>query len=161
MSSLSSPSAVEVAAKLPPVVPLPKVIQGVGFAAARVRVLREAARRYGQVFTINIPVFGRTVMVGDPALVRQVFTASTDDLINIQPNLSRMMGYGCVFALDRAEHRNRRKLLTPPFHGQSIKNYEQIIEEETLREAANWPVGEEFGPLEPMIPHPLIVILGA
>src|ERR1700693_2726348 len=161
MSSLSSPSAVEVAAKLPPAVSLPKVVQGVGFAAARVGMMRAAARRYGQVFTINIPVFGRTVMVGDPALVRQVFTAGTDDLINIQPNLSRMMGYGCVFALDRAEHRNRRKLLTPPFHGQSIKNYEQIIEEETLREAANWPVGEEFRTLEPMMRITLNVILRA
>ena len=148
-------------AKLPPAVPLPKVIQGAGFATLRVRTLREAARRYGPVFTINIPVFGRSVMVGEPALARQVFTASTDDLINIQPNLSRMMGYGCVFALERAEHRNRRKLLTPPFHGKSIKNYEQLIEEEALREAANWPVGEEFRTLEPMMRITLNVILRA
>jgi cytochrome P450 family 138 len=146
---------------LPPVVPLPKAIQGLGFAAVRPWMWHQLARRYGPVFTINIPVFGRTVVVSDPALVRQVFTASTDDLINIQPNLSRMMGPGCVFALDRTDHRNRRKLLTPPFHGKSIKNYEQIIEEETLRDAANWPVGEEFRTLEPMMRITLNVILRA
>ena len=99
-------------------------------------------KRYGQVFAINVPFFGRTVFVSDPALVRQVFTASTDDLINVQPNLSRVFGPGSVFALDRTEHRNRRKLLAPPFHGQSIKNYEKVIEEETLRESANWPEGD-------------------
>ena len=62
--------------------------------------------------------------------------ASTDDLINVQPNLSRIFGPGSVFALDGKEHRARRELLAPPFHGQSIKNYEKVIEEETLRETA-------------------------
>ena len=97
--------------------------------------------------------------MSDPALVRQVFTASTDDLINVQPNLSRVFGPGSVFALDRTEHRNRRKLLAPPFHGQSIKNYEKVIEEETLRESANWPQGKEFETLEPMNRITLNVIL--
>ncbi len=85
--------------------------------------------------------------------------ASTDDLINVQPNLSRIFGPGSVFALDGDEHRDRRKLLAPPFHGQSIKNYEKIIEEETLRESANWPQGKEFRTLEPMNRITLNVIL--
>jgi cytochrome P450 len=158
---MSAATTLEVPAKTPPAVPLPKLIQGVAFIAGRVPMLRQAARRYGPVFTLNIAIFGRTVVVADPALVRQVFTASTDDLINIQPNLSRLIGPGCVFALDRAEHRNRRKLLSPPFHGKSIKNYEQLIEEETLREAASWPVGQEFRTLEPMMRITLNVILRA
>ena len=148
-------------AKLPPTVALPKAIQGVGFAMSRRWTIRQAARRYGDVFTLNIPVFGNMVVVADPALVKQVFMASTDDLLNIKPNLSRVLGPGSIFALDRAPHRNRRKLLTPPFHGKSITNYEQIIEEETLREAANWPVGEEFRTLEPMMRITLNVILRA
>ena len=61
---------------------------------------------------------------------------------NIQPNLSRLLGSGSVFALDRDDHRQRRRLLAPPFHGKSIKNYETIIEEETLREIATWPEGD-------------------
>jgi cytochrome P450 len=92
-------------------------------------------------------------------LVRQVFLASTDDLMNVQPNLSRIFGPGSVFALDGSEHRNRRKLLAPPFHGQSIKNYEKVIEEETLRETSNWPEGKEFRTLEPMNRITLNVIL--
>ncbi len=72
-----------------------------------------------------------------------------------------MLGPGSVFALDRAEHRRRRKLLTPPFHGKSIKNYERIFEEETLREATDWPVGQEFPTLEPMMRITLNAILRA
>ena len=109
-------------------------MQGIGFAALADVDVRAVRRRYGDVFTMNVPVFGRTVFVADPQLAKQLFMANTDDVGNIQPNLSRVLGTGSVFALDGADHRRRRKLLTPPFHGKSIKNYEQIFEEETLRE---------------------------
>jgi cytochrome P450 len=144
---------------LPPAVRLPKPVQMVLMTAFRRRFLRYAAKRYGSVFAINVPFFGRSVVVSDPALARQVFLASTDDLINVQPNLSRIFGPGSVFALDGKEHRARRKLLAPPFHGQSIKNYEKVIEEETLRETATWPEGVEFRTLEPMNRITLNVIL--
>jgi cytochrome P450 family 138 len=145
--------------KAPPAVRLPKPVQGVLLAGFRRWFVRHAANRYGSVFAINVPFFGRSVVVSDPALVRQVFLASTDDLINVQPNLSRSFGPGSVFALDGKEHRARRKLLAPPFHGQSIKNYEKVIEEETLRETVTWPEGREFRTLEPMNRITLNVIL--
>ena len=96
------------------------------------------------MFTLTVPVFGNMVTVADPQIAKQLFAANTDDVGNIQPNLSRILGSGSVFALDGTEHQRRRKLLTPPFHGKSIKNYEMIFEEETLREAASWPDGQEF-----------------
>jgi cytochrome P450 family 138 len=146
-------------AKRPPVVGLPKPVQMVLLSGFRRWALRRGVKRYGPVFAINVPFFGRSVVVADPALARQVFLASTDDLINVQPNLSRIFGPGSVFALDGVEHRRRRKLLAPPFHGQSIKNYEKVIEEETLRETATWPEGREFRSLEPMNRITLNVIL--
>jgi cytochrome P450 family 138 len=145
--------------KKPPVVPLPKAVQGVLLSGFRRWFLRNAVKRYGPVFAINVPFFGRSVVVSDPALIRGVFLASTDELINVQPNLSRIFGPGSVFALNGAEHRARRKLLAPPFHGQSIKNYEKVIEEETLRETATWPEGVEFRTLGPMNRITLNVIL--
>jgi cytochrome P450 len=124
-------------------------------------MVRWLAPKYGGAFTLRIPVFGNVVIVSDPAIAKQVFTTSTDDLGNLQPNLSRVFGPGSVFALEGAEHRKRRKLLTPPFHGKSIKNYEKIVEEETLRETASWPEGEEFETLEPMMRITLNIILRA
>ena len=66
-----------------------------------------------------------------------------------------------MFALEGAEHRRRRKLLAPPFHGKAMKNYEAIVEEETLREVASWPEGSEFETLEPMMRITLNIILRA
>ncbi|WP_006242401.1 cytochrome P450 [Mycolicibacterium tusciae] len=147
--------------KMPPGPRLPKLVQGIGYALSRNRVYEHIARRHGDVFTMNLPMFGRTVIVANPLLAKQLFTASTDDVGNIQPNLSRVLGSGSVFALDGADHRLRRKLLTPPFHGKSITNYEKIFEEETLRESANWPEGQAFPTLEPMMRITLNAILRA
>jgi len=145
--------------KRPPALRVPKALQGFAFAGFRRQMVTKAYKRNGRVIELNLPFFGKTVLVSDPALIRTVFMASTDDLTNVKPNLSRIFGPGSVFALDRGQHRARRKLLAPPFNGQSIKNYEKVIEEETLRESANWPQGEEFRTLEPMNRITLNVIL--
>lgn len=149
------------AVHLPPRPRLPKFVQGIAFSVSRRRTVDWVARRHGDVFTLNVPVFGNTVCVADPQLAKQLFVANTDDVGNVQPNLSRILGSGSVFALDGADHRLRRKLLTPPFHGKSVKNYEKIFEEETLRESVGWPEGRAFETLEPMMRITLNAILRA
>ncbi|BBY39667.1 putative cytochrome P450 138 [Mycobacterium mantenii] len=149
------------AVKLPPAARIPKVFQGLGFAVSRRTMMRRLSRRYGSVFTLRLPMWGRVIAVSDPELAKQIFTTSPDELGNIQPNLSRLFGYGSVFGLEGDEHRRRRRLLAPPFHGKSMKNYESIIEEETLREIAGWPQGESFATLPPMMRITLNAILRA
>lgn len=149
------------AVRLPPAPRLPKVVQGLGFATSRRGMMRWLACRYGDAFTLNLPMYGRVVVVGDPALAKQIFTTGPDELGNIQPNLSRLFGSGSVFALDGEHHRRRRRLLAPPFHGKSMKNYEAIIEEETLRETAGWPEGQPFATLPSTMRITLNAILRA
>ena len=155
----SAPAPREV--RLPPTPPVPRLIQGLGFTTSRKWTVAQIVRRCGDVFTLQLPVFGRTVIVADPALAKELFMANTEDVGNIQPNLSRVLGSGSVFALDGTDHRRRRRLLTPPFHGKSIRNYEAIFEEETLREAQSWPEGTPFETLEPMMRITLNAILRA
>ncbi|AKK25556.1 cytochrome P450 [Mycobacterium sp. EPa45] len=147
--------------KLPPSPALPNALVSLAFMVARRPTTDWLTRRYGRCLTVRVPVFGNTVVVSDPALTKQIFTTSPDILYNIQPNLSRLLGPGSVFALDGVEHRVRRKLLTPPFHGKSIRAYEQIVVEETLREIESWPQGTEFETLEPMMHITLNIILRA
>ena len=149
------------AVRLPPATRLPKILQGLGFALSRRGMMQHLSRRYGNAFTLNIPIYGRVVVIGDPQLARQIFTTGPDDLGNIQPNLSRLFGSGSVFALDGDDHRRRRRLLAPPFHGKNMKKYEDIIEQETLREMANWPQGQPFATLPSMMHITLNAILRA
>jgi cytochrome P450 len=143
----------------PPQVRAPKLLQGVRFAFFRRRSMRSWIKRYGRIFEINVPFFGRSVVVSDPILVKAACTANADQLSNVQPNLGNWFGPGSVFGLDDGRHRDRRRLLAPAFHGRSLKNYEKVIEDETLRECANWPEGQEFRTLESMNRITLNVIL--
>jgi len=149
------------AARMPPATRLPPMVQAFAFATCRRWMMNRLTRRYGRVFTVGIPLYGRQVVVGDPQLAKQVFTTSPEVLGNIQPNLSRLFGSGSVFALEGEDHRRRRRLLAPPFHGKSMKNYESIIEEETLREIADWPEGVPFATLPSMMRITLNAILRA
>ncbi|HUH68640.1 MAG TPA: cytochrome P450 [Mycobacterium sp.] len=161
MSEAVTATAAPTAVRLPPAPRIPKALQAVAFTISRRRAVERLVRRYGNIFTINLPVYGPAVVVADTQMAKQIFTTSPEDLGNIQPNLSRLLGSGSVFALDGDDHRGRRRLLAPPFHGKSVKNYVNIIEEETLRETVGWPEGKEFASLPSMMRITLNVILRA
>jgi cytochrome P450 len=143
----------------PPRVRLPKLVQGVGLTLFRRGAMRHWIKLYGRIFEFNVPFFGRCVVISDPALVRSVCTASTKHLTNYQPNLSNFFGVGSIFALDGDRHHDRRRLLAPAFHGQSLKNHDAIIVDETLRESATWAECQEFRIFEPINRITLNVIL--
>ncbi|BBZ28852.1 cytochrome P450 [Mycolicibacterium madagascariense] len=146
--------------RFPPGPRLPKALQGLGFVTARQQSMALAGKRFGPAVTLNLPIFGKAVVISDPALIKDVFTTNPE-LLGLESNLGAVLGPGSSFSLNGEEHRQRRKLLVPPFHGKRMKTYEQLIEEETLREIATWPEGVEFATLESMMRITLSAILRA
>src|ERR1700710_159960 len=146
--------------RLPPAPRIPKLAQGIGFIAARDKAIPAGAGRHGSEFTLNLPIFGRAVVISGPALVKELFTMNTD-LIGRAGTLGEVLGPGSTFSLDGTAHRQRRKLLVPPFHGKRMQGYEHIIEEEVMREIATWPEGEDFATLPSMMRITLNAILRA
>lgn len=148
--------------RLPPGPRIPKIIQGITvLTGLQYRLAPALGRRYGGTFTVNFPFFGKTVVVSDPILVKDVFSAS-NDLIERPTNvLGQAFGPGSTFSLTGKEHLERRRLVLPVFHGKRVNAYEHIIEEEVLGETANWPEGREFKTLETMNRLTLNAILRA
>lgn len=129
--------------RLPPGPALPKFAQGVALLAARNRAVTALGQRWGSAFTVNVPIIGRAVVVSDPVLIKDLFMTG-NELLGRPSNLGTVFGPGSTFSLDGAEHRRRRKLLVPAFHGRRMAGYETIVEEEVLRETSGWPQGREF-----------------
>jgi cytochrome P450 len=146
--------------RMPPGPRIPRALLGIAFLTARHRAVALIGRPYGTAFTVNLPVFGRTVVIGDPQLIKDLFTTSSD-LVGRASNLGSVLGPGSTFSLDGDEHRERRKLLVPPFHGKRMVGYEAIVEQEVRREIASWPEGQEFETLGPMMRITLNAILRA
>ena len=139
----------------------PRWVQGGMALAVPLRRMRRLRERYGSAFTVDVPVFGKVVVLSDPAEVRQLFMTSPEIADNLDVNLGRVLGSNSFFALRGEAHKRQRKLLTPPFHGRRLRAYEAIVEEEAVREMAAWPEGREFATMDSWMPITLNVILRA
>jgi cytochrome P450 len=144
----------------PPGPRLPKVVAGIALLARRESMTRRFRRQYGDAFTINLPTFGRTVVVSSPELVKQVFQAKPDVLaFGVRSPLGEVLGPGSLFSMDGDQHLRERRLILPPFHGERMASYESIVEHETLREINTWPIDQEFQTLPSFMRITLNVIL--
>jgi cytochrome P450 family 135 len=140
----SAPSAVP---SFPPGPRTPALVQGLRYAREPIDFFARLQRRYGDVFTVSFPYFGRVVYVASPELVKAVFTGAPTQFHAGEANatvLEPALGPNSVLTLDEAPHMRQRKLLLPPFHGESVQRYGELMREITLREIESWPVAEPF-----------------
>src|SRR3954467_14832599 len=128
---------------LPPGPPWPPVVQTAAWIARPAPFMEGARRRYGDVFTVRLAQVGTFVFTTDPDLLKTVFTTGPDRLrareahVALQPAL----GSRSVLLLDGAEHIRQRRLMLPPFHGERLRGYEELIAEIAGEEMRSWPVG--------------------
>ena len=90
------------------------------------RFFLDAARRYGDPFTLPLAI-GDVVVTGDPEGIREIFSADPAlftpfAVLPLEP----VVGRHSVLLLDGAHHRRERKLLTPPFHGDRMRAYGEL-----------------------------------
>jgi cytochrome P450 len=146
-ATLSRPPAAMATSRLPPGPRLPAVAQVGLYARDPLGFLIRFHRRYGDVFSVSFPFYKSLVYVADPALVKELFTTPPEQAHAGEANatvLEPALGPNSVLTLDETPHMRQRKLLLPPFHGERIERYGDLIREATMREMESWPVGEPF-----------------
>ena len=129
---------------LPPGPKLPRWIQTLGFMFFNRRWVDWAHRRYGDAVTFRSLFDSCFVMVFSPELVKQVFRAPPDRLRAGEANalLGPIVGERSVLLLDGREHMRQRKLLLPPFHGERMRAYQEVMVEATDRVVDSWRAGQ-------------------
>jgi cytochrome P450 family 138 len=139
----------------------PRFVNGLLVLFAQRWWTRRLQRRYGDACTLNLPVIGTTVVVSRPDLVKTVYTAKPTVLHGGKNPLGSLLGPGSLFSMDEERHLEERRLLLPPFHGDRMRAYEGLIEEETLRAMRMWPDGKPFPTISTFKKITLRVILRA
>src|SRR3954453_22741324 len=129
---------------LPPGTASPPALQPAAWIARPAPFMERARRRYGDVFTVRLAQVGTFVFTTDPELLKTVFTTGPDRLRAGEANiaLEPVLGSRSVLLLDGAEHIRQRRLMLPPFHGERLRGYEELIAEIAAEEAERWPSGE-------------------
>jgi cytochrome P450 len=107
-------------------------------------MMEELHRRYGDMFKVQIANEGTWVFLAHPDAVKQVFTGDPRLLHAGEANriLLPLLGHQSVLLLDDAAHMRQRKLMLPPFHGERMRNYAEVMAEAARAEVERWPLGE-------------------
>lgn len=128
----------------PPTIPLPKAVQVLRFNQRQIEFVFKARRSLGDVFMMN-GYREPDAVTAHPDHVRSLLTARPEDAPSLtgESPLRPIVGESVLTAVGE-RHMRQRKLLLPPFHGEAIARYAQMIADAAEREVEAWPVGEPF-----------------
>jgi cytochrome P450 family 135 len=108
--------------------------------------LDRCRRDHGDMFTIRLSQVGPVVMLAHPDMVKEVFTGDPAVFHAGEANLilRPALGHHSVLLLDDERHMSQRKLLLPPFHGERMQRYGDLMREVAEEDIARWPRGVPF-----------------
>ena len=100
--------------------------------------------RYGGIFLTRDAIAGELVHIAERDLVEQVFKWKPAQFNVGEPRqpMKPVTGPSSILLLDGQEHMRMRKLILPPFHGEAIAHYAELIEQVTNREVDTWRQGD-------------------
>jgi cytochrome P450 len=122
----------------------PRALQSWLGVARPVEARLALRRRYGPVFRSNDAIAGEIFHVADRALIEQMFKWKPAQYNVGEPRqvMELVTGPSSILLLDAERHLRMRKLMLPPFHGDAIAHYAELIEQITQREIDGWRPGE-------------------
>ncbi|MGZ4169420.1 MAG: cytochrome P450 [Solirubrobacteraceae bacterium] len=132
---------------MPPTLGLPAALQGLRFARRPMTFALPAQRRFGDVWQIRVPTRREAFVVTcHPDHLRSLLKADPADAPSLtgESPLRPILGPNSVLTSVGARHLRQRKLLLPPFHGEAVERYVDIIADVARQEIEGWPLGEPF-----------------
>jgi len=130
---------------------LPAIVQGLWFVTRPVEYFDRCLARYGDPFTVRLPSTPAVVMFSDPAAIRDIFTGDADALPAGEATanvLLPILGASSLLVLDGARHLRERRMMMPPFHGDRMRAYGEVMRDVTERALSDWPVARAFPLME-------------
>jgi unspecific monooxygenase len=149
--------------KQPPVLPTPPLWNLLQWIIRPLEFLDACASRYGDSFSIRYGNLPPLTFFSHPQAIETIFTASPEQFDSGRGNwvLRRTLGNNSVLLLDGDRHQRQRQLLMPPFHGERMRAYGQLICQITEAVTSQWQPGQPFTVRPSMQEISLNVILRA
>jgi cytochrome P450 len=112
--------------------------------------LESCRRSFGETFGVQFIGFETPLyFTSEPEAIRAVYSNRANTLPpGRNATLEPIMGSRSVLLLEGGEHLARRKLMLPPFHGERMRAYEEVIREVARSEVDSWPLHSAF-PVHP------------
>ena len=110
--------------------------------------LETYAQRYGDIFTLPMAL-GQSnnlmVLISNPQGIQEIFNTNPDHLDSGGDGFRLpFLGEQSLITLSGERHKRQRKLLTPPFHGERMQAYGQLILDITEQVTSQWTIDQPF-----------------
>ena len=145
--SPAGPTGGDEPVRMPPARQLPKFFQTVRFAMRPMSFNLRARQELGDVWQVQLLSRVESfVVTSHPDHVESLMKAKPADAPSLtgESPLRPILGPNSVLTSVGARHMRQRKLLLPPFHGEAVQRYVEMITTVAEREIDSWPVGEPF-----------------
>ncbi|WP_013320740.1 cytochrome P450 [Gloeothece verrucosa] len=130
---------------LPPRPTQPQMLRMLKLVFRPTDYMDENGKRFGDCFAV-----GRSetpfVYISNPKAIQQIMTAPAEQFDSGRGNgiLKFFVGENSLILLDGVAHQRQRKLLTPPFHGERLQTYQQLICDIAAQVTEPLQVGKPF-----------------
>lgn len=147
----------------PPLVQTPALWNLLQWIVQPLNFLEHCRSQYGDCFSMQLGNLARLTFFSDPQAIEQIFTANAQQFEAGRANqiLRRMLGDNSLLLLDGEAHKRHRQLLMPPFHGERMRAYGELIQQVTETVTQPWDSGQPFSVRPAMQAISLEVILQA
>ena len=128
----------------------PKLFQLGQWILDPVGYMKNNFQQYGNLFQSHVTWSSSEplLMLSDPKAIQYMLTHDTGKQFStpgdVNEILAPLIGWQNVILSSGKEHRRRRKLIMPPFHGERLKAYGEIIQNITQEVIAQWSTQEPF-----------------
>lgn len=148
---------------LPPTYNAPPFLQIARWILEPLEFMRSCQHRYGDCFRAEFGAGRHFYFLSDPKVIEQVLTANPANFDSGRANwiLRPTVGDNSLLLLDGDRHQRHRQLLMPPFHGERMKAYGELICRLTEQVASQWPLNQPFATRPEMQKISLSIILQA
>jgi cytochrome P450 family 110 len=144
----------------------PKIWQMLHWITMPFSFMRRCNDRYGDRFTAAIgEKLSPVVFFSNPQALQVILTSDDSELFDAPGELNVLLepflGTQSVIGLSGDRHRRMRQLLMPPFHGERMRSYGQLIRDITEEVMSQWVAGKAFSVRQSMQRISMRVILRA
>ncbi len=141
----------------------PPFLQRLQWIVRPLETLDARSQKYGDTFRVRSNKLTTILYFSSPQALQTIFTADPEQLNSAEGNklLKPLLGEHSLILLDGKSHQRQRQLLMPPFHGERMRAYGQLICAITEQVISQWLAGKPFAVRPAMQEISLRVILSA
>jgi cytochrome P450 len=129
-----------------PTAPAPGLVQFYNWIFHPLDYMETQYRRWGDIFKARGTLMD-WIFLSHPDALKYVLTHDGQELSapgEVNQILTPLLGYNSLILLSGAQHRQRRQLVMPPFHGERLKVYGELICTITHEVLADLTPGQPF-----------------